>query len=87
VVRFAPEASTFSGNQLDVLPTAGEPLHAKEIAKSVLESGRTRLGGKTPEQEVGETFSRSDAISWAPAEHLPATEGFGGSGSCSAPPR
>ena len=37
---------------IDVLRTAGEPLHAKEIAKRVLESGRTRLGGKTPEQTI-----------------------------------
>lgn len=37
---------------IDVLRTAGEPLHAKEIAKRVLESGRTRLAGKTPEQTI-----------------------------------
>jgi hypothetical protein len=37
---------------IDVLRTAGEPLHAKEIAKRVLDSGRTRLGGKTPEQTI-----------------------------------
>jgi hypothetical protein len=37
---------------IDVLRTAGEPLHAKEIAKRVLESRRTRLGGKTPEQTI-----------------------------------
>src|SRR6266511_2395138 len=37
---------------IDVLRTAGEPLHAKEIAKRVLESGRARLGGKTPEQTI-----------------------------------
>ena len=37
---------------IDVLHKAGEPLHAKEIAKRVIESGRTRLGGKTPEQTI-----------------------------------
>jgi hypothetical protein len=37
---------------IDVLREAGEPLHAKEIAKRVLESGRARLGGKTPEQTI-----------------------------------
>jgi hypothetical protein len=37
---------------IDVLRAAGEPLHAKEIAKRVLESGRARLGGKTPEQTI-----------------------------------
>ncbi len=37
---------------IDVLRQAGEPLHAKEIAKRVLESGRTRLAGKTPEQTI-----------------------------------
>jgi hypothetical protein len=33
-------------------PVPGEPLHAKEIAKRVLDSGRARLGGKTPEQTI-----------------------------------
>ena len=37
---------------IDVLRQAGEPLHAKEIAKRVIESGRTRLAGKTPEQTI-----------------------------------
>ncbi|MGH2797729.1 MAG: winged helix-turn-helix domain-containing protein [Thermoleophilaceae bacterium] len=37
---------------IDVLRKAGEPLHAKEIAKRVIESGRTRLAGKTPEQTI-----------------------------------
>ena len=37
---------------IDVLRQAGEPLHAKEIAKRVVESGRTRLAGKTPEQTI-----------------------------------
>jgi len=34
---------------IDVLSTAGEPLHAKEIAKRVLESGRTRLTAAEPQ--------------------------------------
>ena len=37
---------------IDVLRKAGEPLHAKEIAKRVLASGSTRLTGKTPEQTI-----------------------------------
>ena len=37
---------------IEVLRAAGEPLHAKEVAKRVLESGRTRLAGKTPEQTI-----------------------------------
>jgi HB1, ASXL, restriction endonuclease HTH domain len=37
---------------IDVLRDAGEPLHAKEIAKRVLDSGRARLSGKTPEQTI-----------------------------------
>jgi hypothetical protein len=37
---------------IDVLRKAGEPLQAKEIAKRVLDSGRARLGGKTPEQTI-----------------------------------
>jgi hypothetical protein len=37
---------------IDLLRQAGEPMHAKEIAKRVIESGRTRLGGKTPEQTI-----------------------------------
>jgi HB1, ASXL, restriction endonuclease HTH domain len=55
---------------IDVLREAGEPLHAKEIAKRVIDSGRTRLGGKTPEQTItamlavgskpGGPFSRVD---------------------------
>lgn len=63
---------------IDVLRSAGEPLHAKEIAKRVLESGRTRLGGKTPEQTVtamlavgskpGGPFTRVDKGTYALAE-------------------
>jgi len=38
---------------VDVLRQAGEPLHAKEIAKRVLESGRSSgLKGKTPEATI-----------------------------------
>ena len=38
---------------IDVLQTAGEPLHAKEIAKRVLESGRSSgLKGRTPEATI-----------------------------------
>jgi hypothetical protein len=38
---------------IDVLRAAGEPLHAKEVAKRVIESGRcSRLKGKTPEATV-----------------------------------
>jgi hypothetical protein len=37
---------------IDVLRKAGGPLHAKEIVKRVLDSGRARLGGKTPEQTI-----------------------------------
>jgi hypothetical protein len=38
---------------IDLLRQAGEPLHAKEIAKRVLESGRSSgLKGKTPEATI-----------------------------------
>lgn len=38
---------------IDVLRTAGEPLHAKEIAKRVIDSGRcSGLKGKTPEATI-----------------------------------
>src|SRR6266516_4778353 len=38
---------------VDVLRGAGEPLHAKEVAKRVVESGRcARLKGKTPEATI-----------------------------------
>lgn len=71
---------------IDVLRTAGEPLHAKEVAKRVLESGRTRLGGKTPEQTItamlavgskpGGPFARVDKGTYALAEpaNVPAGE-------------
>jgi hypothetical protein len=67
---------------IDVLREAGEPLHAKEIAKRVLDSGRTRLGGKTPEQTItamlavgsktGGPFTRVDKGTYALAEAAPA---------------
>jgi hypothetical protein len=72
---------------IDVLHDAGEPLHAKEIAKRVLESGRARLGGKTPEQTItamlavgskpGGPFTRVDKGTYALAEGAtaPAEEG------------
>jgi len=63
---------------IDVLRQAGEPLHAKEIAKRVIESGRTRLGGKTPEQTItamlavgskpGGPFTRVDKATYTIAE-------------------
>jgi HB1, ASXL, restriction endonuclease HTH domain len=63
---------------IDVLREAGEPLHAKEIAKRVLDSGRTRLGGKTPEQTItamlavgskpGGPFTRVDKGTYTLAE-------------------
>ena len=53
-------------------------MHAKEIAKRVLESGRARLGGKTPEQTItamlavgskpGGLFTRVDKGTYALAE-------------------
>jgi HB1, ASXL, restriction endonuclease HTH domain len=72
---------------IDVLHKAGEPLHAKEIARRVIESGRTRLGGKTPEQTItamlavgskpGGPFTRVDKGTYALAEAAvsPAEEG------------
>ena len=63
---------------IDVLRKAGEPLHAKEIAKRVIDSGRTRLGGKTPEQTItamlavgskpGGPFTRVDKGTYTLAE-------------------
>ena len=72
---------------IDLLREAGEPLHAKEIAKRVIDSGRTRLGGKTPEQTItamlavgskaGGPFTRVDKGTYALAEGptAPAEEG------------
>ena len=72
---------------IDVLREAGEPLHAKEIAKRVLDSGRTRLGGKTPEQTItamlavgskpGGPFTRVDKGTYALAEARPPGRGGG----------
>jgi HB1, ASXL, restriction endonuclease HTH domain len=64
---------------IDVLREAGEPLHAKEIAKRVLESGRSSgLKGKTPEATIsallavgskpGGPFTRGDKGTYALAE-------------------
>ena len=64
---------------IDVLRQAGEPLHAKEIAKRVLASGRSsRLKGKTPEATIsamlavgskpGGPFMRVDKGTYALAE-------------------
>jgi HB1, ASXL, restriction endonuclease HTH domain len=72
---------------IHVLREAGEPLHAKEIAKRVLDSGRARLSGKTPEQTItamlavgskpGGPFTRVDKGTYALAEAAvaPAEEG------------
>ncbi len=63
---------------IDVLRQAGGPLHAKEIAKRVLDSGRARLTGKTPEQTItamlavgskpGGPFTRVDKGTYALAD-------------------
>jgi len=66
---------------IDLLRTAGEPLHAKEVAKRVIESGRTRLKGKTPEATItamlavgskpGGPFKRVDKGTYALADDAP----------------
>lgn len=63
---------------IDVLRKAGQPLHAKEIAKRVIDSGRTRLSGKTPEATItamlavgskpGGPFKRVDKGTYALAD-------------------
>lgn len=63
---------------IDLLRTAGEPLHAKEIAKRVIDSGRARLKGKTPEATItamlavgskpGGPFKRVDKGTYALAD-------------------
>jgi hypothetical protein len=63
---------------IDLLREAGEPLHAKEIAKRVIESGRARLKGKTPEATItamlavgskpGGPFKRVDKGTYALAD-------------------
>lgn len=70
---------------IDVLREAGEPLHAKEIAKRVLESGRSSgLKGKTPEATIsamlavgskpGGPFTRVDKGTYALADATPPAE-------------
>ena len=66
---------------IDLLREAGEPLHAKEIAKRVIESGRTRLKGKTPEATIsamlavgskpGGPFKRVGKGTYAVADEAP----------------
>ena len=71
---------------IDVLRSAGEPLHTKEITKRVIESGRSSgLKGKTPEATVaamlavgskpGGSFKRVDKATYTLADSLaePAT--------------
>jgi hypothetical protein len=64
---------------IDVLRAAGEPLHAKEVAKRVIESGRcSGLKGKTPEATVaamlavgskrGGAFKRVDKATYTLAD-------------------
>ncbi|MGH3032533.1 MAG: winged helix-turn-helix domain-containing protein [Gaiellaceae bacterium] len=68
---------------IDLLRQAGEPLHAKEIAKRVLESGRcSGLKGKTPEATIsamlavgskpGGPFTRVDKGTYTLADEPPA---------------
>ena len=67
---------------IDILRKAGEPLHAKEIAKRVLTSGRCAgLKGKTPEATIsamlavgskpGGPFSRVDKGTYTLADTAP----------------
>jgi hypothetical protein len=69
---------------IDVLRKAGKPLHANEIAKRVLASGRCAgLKGKTPEQTItamlavgskpGGPFKRVDRGTYALAPQAAAT--------------
>src|SRR6266581_7593478 len=71
---------------IDVLRAAGEPLHAKEVAKRVIESGRcSRLQGKTPEATVaallavgskpGGPFKRVERGTYALSEPTPKDKG------------
>jgi hypothetical protein len=66
---------------IDVLRTAGEPLHTKEVTKRVIESGRSSgLKGKTPEATVaamlavgskpGGSFKRVDKATYTLADDL-----------------
>src|SRR5207247_1579996 len=70
---------------IDVLRKAGEPLHAKEIAKRVLASGRCAgLKGKTPEATIsamlavgskpGGPFARVDKGTYTLADAIGGTE-------------
>ena len=82
---------------IDVLREAGEPLHAKEIAKRVLDSGRARLGGKTPEQTItamlavgskpGGPFTRVEKGTYALTEAASAPAEEGGVKETEAKPR
>jgi hypothetical protein len=71
---------------IDVLRKAGEPLHAKEIAKRVIASGRcSALKGKTPEQTItamlavgskpGGPFKRVDKGTYTLADDTPTNPG------------
>jgi HB1, ASXL, restriction endonuclease HTH domain len=66
---------------IDVLRSAGEPLHTKEITKRVIESGRSSgLKGKTPEATVaamlavgskpGGSFKRVEKATYTLADSL-----------------
>jgi hypothetical protein len=82
---------------IDVLREAGEPLHAKEIAKRVLDSGRARLSGKTPEQTItamlavgskpGGPFTRVDKGTYALAEAATAPAEQGAAENAESKPR
>jgi hypothetical protein len=73
---------------IDLLRKAGEPLHAKEIAKRMIESGRTRLKGKTPEATItamlavgskpGGPFKRVDKGTYALADDADSSRGSRG---------
>src|SRR5207244_13299433 len=71
---------------IDVLRAAGEPLHTKEVAKRVLDTGRcSRLKGKTPEATVaailavgskpGGPFKRVEKGTYTLREPTPKAEG------------
>jgi hypothetical protein len=83
---------------IDVLRQAGEPLHAKEIAKRVLESGRSSgLKGKTPEATIsamlavgskpGGPFKRVDKGTYTLAEAATAAAEEAPAGKPEAKPR
>jgi hypothetical protein len=55
---------------IDVLRTARKPLHTKEIAKCVIESGRcSGLKGKTPEATIAATLVAPDRLSVSARGH------------------